>query len=391
MGGRLPKLPRATTDPPSASELALRLENVRSLMDQQNLDCYVAFDPVNIYYLTNFANFVHERPFILTVAREGTPRMLVPHLELSHVRARARCPLEYITYDEFPAPPGGNWYDAYPTVLPHGAKTGIEQTMPIGIASRTPGHVVVDVIDEVRLVKTAYEIGRMIHACSIVDLGHEMLLDLCRPGVLEGTIFSTVNAAMMKQILSDIPFANFIVTNSKAAVWPPSISHDPHRIPRLSDPMESGGPHVSIVTAQVDGYGVELERTFFLGEIPDNAREPFEVMFAARAKAFEMLRPGQDMAAIDQAVRQLISDAGYGDCIIHRTGHGLGITGHEAPFIALGERRALRPGMVVSIEPGIYRAGLGGFRHSDTVLVTDDGYANLTHAPETLDELVLGI
>ncbi len=381
--------PSAITGSPPASELATRLDAVRTLMDDQSLDCYVSFDPVNIYYLTNFANYVHERPFILVIAKNGTPRMLAPRLELSHVESRVRCPLEYITYDEFPAPPGGNWYDVYPSLLPQRARIGIEGAMPVGMASRTPGHVVTDIIDEARIIKSEYEVGRTVHACGIVDMGHAMLLDLCRPGVPEGTIFSVVNAAMMKQILTDIPAANFIVTKSMAAVWPPSFSHDPHRIPSLADPMERGGPHVSIVTAQVDGYGVELERTFFLDEIPEDSREPFDVMFQARAKAFEMLRPGQDMAAIDAAVRGVITEAGYGDCILHRTGHGLGITGHEAPFIAIGEERELMPGMVVSIEPGIYREGLGGFRHSDTVLITDDGYLNLTHAPEELKELLV--
>ena len=377
------------TDPPPASEMASRLNAVRTSMDEQNLDCYVSFDPVNIYYLTNFANYVHERPFILLLGKQGTPQMLAPRLELSHVESRARCPLEYVTYDEFPALPGGNWYDVYPSLLPQRARIGIEAAMPVGIASRTPGHVVIDIIDEVRIIKSDYEIGRIAHACGIVDMGHAMLLRLCRPGVLEGTIFSTVNGAMMKQILTDIPNANFTVTKSMAAVWPPAISHDPHRIPSLADPMERGGPHVSIVTAQVDGYGVELERTFFLDEIPDDSREPFDVMFQARARAFEMLRPGQDMAAIDAAVRQVIAESGYEACILHRTGHGLGITGHEAPFIAIGEERELKRGMVVSIEPGIYREGLGGFRHSDTVLVTDDGHLNLTHAPDELEELLV--
>jgi Xaa-Pro dipeptidase len=155
--------------------------------------------------------------------------------------------------------------------------------------------------------------------------------------------------------------------------------------------MEHGGPHVSIVSAQVDGYGVELERTFFLAKVPDSARERFAVMFEARAKAFEMLRPGQHMGEIDAAVRRVISDAGYGDWILHRTGHSFGITGHEGPFLAVGEKRSLEPGMLVSVEPGIYREGNGGYRHSDTVLITDDGYLNLTHAPDQLGDLVLQV
>ena len=88
-------------------------------------------------------------------------------------------------------------------------------------------------------------------------------------------------------------------------------------------------------------------------------------------------------------MRDVITDAGYGDNIIHRTGHGMGITGHEAPYVALGDDRQLVPGMIISIEPGIYIEGVGGFRHSDTVLITDTGNVKLTEAPETLDELTI--
>ncbi len=292
----------------------------------------------------------------------------------------------------FPAPEGNNWHDVYRSLFSKSARIGIEQAMPVGIANRTPGTVIVtDVVDEARIVKTEYEIGRTVHACSVVDMGHETALDLCKPGVLEGEIFSAVNTVMTQKIFTDIPDANFIVTKTLGAVWPPTISHDPHRIPKLWQPMERGGPHVSIVSAQVDGYGVELERTFFLGEVPEYAREAFDVMFAARATALDLLKPGQHLGEIDEAARRVIATAGYEHGIIHRTGHGLGITGHEAPFLAIGETRVLAPQMLISVEPGIYDEAKGGYRHSDTILITEDGYVNLTHAPESLDDLVLPV
>ena len=153
--------------------------------------------------------------------------------------------------------------------------------------------------------------------------------------------------------------------------------------------MENGGPHVSIVTAQVDGYGVELERTFFLGYVPEWAAAPFAAMLEARATAYAMARPGAILEEIDRSVRAVIARHGYGDCILHRTGHGFGITGHEGPYVALGDERALQEGMLISIEPGIYVAGRGGFRHSDTVLITADGCVSLTQAPQTLEALTI--
>jgi Xaa-Pro dipeptidase len=383
-------LPAPITEAPSKEELASRLAKIQGLMQEQELDTYVSFDPVNIYYLTHFANNVHERPFLLVIPKQGTPTMVAPLLETSHVKTRALCDLDYATYYEFPAPEGENWYDVYRDLIDSGARVGVEPAMPAGILERTPGKTAVtDIIDEVRIVKSEYEIGRNVHACQVVELGHEKLLETCRPGVIEGVIYAAASQAMMARILSDIPHANIIVTRAMGAVWPPSLSHDPHLVPTFLTAMEEGGPHVTIAFAQVDGYGVELERSFFLGAVPEQAKAPFEAMLQARARAYQLARPGAVLSEIDTAVRQVIVDRGYGDRILHRTGHGFGITGHEAPYVAEGYDRELEAGMLISIEPGIYIPGQGGFRHSDTVLVTDDGCVSLTRAPETLEELTI--
>jgi Xaa-Pro dipeptidase len=386
------RIPGPITAPPSKEELASRLDRVRRLMAKHKLDCYVSFNPVNIYYLTNFANYVHERPFILLIPREGPLTMLAPLLETEHVRTRARCDLEIDSYFEFPAPEGRNWYDHYQRHFEEDVRLGIEPMLPVEIADRTPGtKIVADIIQEVRLVKSEYEIGRNVHACEVINLGHEKLFELCRPGVTEGFLHGEVSKVVMGKILHDIPAFNVMVTRALVIVSPPSMSHDPHKFPTVETKMEAGGPHVSIVGAQVDGYAVELERTFFLGSVPDKARAPFGTMMRARALAYEMSKPGAVFGEVDRAVRQVITDAGYGDRMLHRTGHGLGITGHEAPFLAEGDDRRMVPGMMVSIEPGIYIPGLGGFRHSDSVLVTEDGCVSLTKAPAQLEELTLPV
>ena len=93
------------------------------------------------------------------------------------------------------------------------------------------------------------------------------------------------------------------------------------------------------------------------------------------------------MGAIDKEVNDYFKKAGFEENLLHRTGYGMGITGHEGPFLAEGYDRELETGMMVSVEPGIYFPGLGGFRHSDTVLITDDGYVKLTDAPDSLEGL----
>jgi Xaa-Pro dipeptidase len=250
---------------------------------------------------------------------------------------------------------------------------------------------VTDIIDDVRLVKTDYEIGRTIHACAVINEGHRKLLEITKPGATEIVIYGEVVRLMMGKTLMEIPEANLIVSKFVGAVWPPSISHDPHIVPTPFMAMVEGGPHVSIVSAQVNGYGVEVERCFFLGKVPEHARKPFEVMMEARALAYNMAKPGTVLEEIDRKVRQVLIRAGYEKHILHRTGHGLGITGHEAPYVALGDRRELLPGMLISIEPGIYIPGKGGYRHSDTVLVTEKGNLRLTDAPDSLADMTIAV
>jgi Xaa-Pro dipeptidase len=385
-------IPKAIKSPPSQEELTNRLEKVRNLMVQQNLDYYISFDPINIYYLTNFANFVHERPFILIIPRKGTMKFLVPLLEKTHVESRAKCELDLVHYFEFPAPQGENWFDRYHELIGKDARVGVESAMTLRIYDQTPGNKIkTDIIDEVRLIKTDYEIGRNVHACRVINAGHKRLLNIIRPGMMLFELYNQVSGYLMAKVVADIKNLNPIVSRVMAAALPPSLSYDPHNFTDVFLKMEEGGPHVSGVGGQVDGYGVEIERSFFLGSVPDKAKDPFDAMMEARSLAYKLTKPGASFNDVDIAVRKVLKDRGYADKLLHRTGHGLGITGHEGPYIAEGYNRKMESGMILSIEPGIYIRGLGGFRHSDTVLITDNGNVSLTKAPETLEDLTMEV
>ncbi len=378
------------TAAPDAAELANRLARVREKMAEENLDYYVAFDPVNVFYLTNFYNYVHERPFILVIGKEDTPRFVVPKLEIPHVQSRIKCELELVEYFEYPAPAGENWYDYYAPLFREDATVGVEPAMTLEIYNKTPGKkTVTDIIDEVRFIKSEFEIGRYVHACDVLKTGFKKLVEIIKPGSMLFELYGAVSQEMMARAVLEIPEVNPLITRVVAMAQPPSISHDPHNFTNLFQQMEEGGPHVTIIAGQVDGCGVELERTFFLGAVPDAAKKPFEVMMEARALAYDQLKPGANMSEIDKLVNDLFKNAGYKENLLHRTGHGMGITGHEGPFLAEGYDRELEAGMMISVEPGIYFPGLGGFRHSDTVLITPDGYANLTEAPDSLEALTI--
>jgi Xaa-Pro aminopeptidase len=122
-----------------------------------------------------------------------------------------------------------------------------------------------------------------------------------------------------------------------------------------------------------DGYGSDTSRTIHVGEATDEEREVFEIVRQAQQAGFEAVRPGVACQEIDRAARKVIADAGHGEEFIHRTGHGIGITTHEPPYMVEGEQHQLEPGMCFSIEPGIYVAGRFGVRIEDIVAVTEDG------------------
>jgi len=378
------------TTSPARDELNHRLTNIRGMMVAKGLDYYVAAHTDNVYYLTNFAYMPFERPFFLIIPTEGRPCLVVPLLEVSHAEQRVLIDLDYHTYYEYPASPGKTFTDTLGKVIGDDKKVGIESSLSIALQKEIPGNKeVCDLIDEARLIKTDYEIGRIAYACKVTNIGMKKALSLAQPGPHIATIYSESTKEMMVTMLFEIPDVNLLMCKFVAAVWPKALSAQPHSVPGLFDELEEGGPNVAIITAQTNGYSAELERTFFMGDVPDEAKKVFDVTMEARAKAFELIKPGVRAEDVDREVLSIIEDAGFGKHILHRTGHGFGITGHEPPWVALGSEHVLAKNMVISIEPGIYIESVGGFRHSDTVLVTDNGCVSLTEYPDSLDELTL--
>ncbi|VWD55585.1 M24 family metallopeptidase [Burkholderia contaminans] len=381
-----------TFAPPSEAELKGRLDRVRARMAEAGLDRYVAFSPDNIYYLTNFANIVHERPFVLVISRSGPPQFVVPQLEQPHVRTRSIGELELIPYFEFPAPAGREWSDRFKALFGAGERVGVESVCPLQVYAQTPGErVCIDIIDDVRMIKSDYEIGRHVYACGIATDAHNLLLSEARPGLGMAEMSSRIRGFIMQRLLADDPTLNPLATRIVAVFQPGSVSHDPHNFSNIDMRMEEGGPHVSIVNAVMNGYGAEVERTFFLGHVPDAARRAFDVMSEGRRLAFDAAMPGALLSDVDRKVNDYFRRAGMGDRMLHRTGHGMGVTAHEAPFFAEGYDRPIEKGMCLTIEPGIYIEGVGGFRHSDTVLIGDEGPVQLTGGPLELDALTFPV
>jgi Xaa-Pro aminopeptidase len=129
-----------------------------------------------------------------------------------------------------------------------------------------------------------------------------------------------------------------------------------------------------------DGYFSDTTRDFLVGAGPDGYEEAFEALLTAQKAACAAVRPGVTAESIDAAARDVITEAGYGDFFIHRTGHGIGLEVHEHPYIVEGNDTLLEPGMTFSIEPGIYLPGRFGMRIEDIVVVTEDGVERLNQS-----------
>ena len=154
--------------------------------------------------------------------------------------------------------------------------------------------------------------------------------------------------------------------------------------------FQKGDVLVTGASAPMWGYNSELERTMIVGRPSDEQRRMFEHMKAAQEAAFGELRPGARCADVDRAVRSYYEENNLMQYWKHHSGHAIGLRYHEGPFLDVGDETELQPGMVFTVEPGLYAPDLGGFRHSDTVLITEDGMEMLTYYPRDLDALIVG-
>lgn len=343
-----------------------------------------------IYYLTGATCEPLERPVFLFVDAEWPDyRLLVPMLERTHLeKAWGVKPSGIHTYREFPAPAGEGWADRILPLL-DGCFL-FERGAPFEIADlfvRSRGQAA-DVLGPIRMVKSAWEIERIRCAAKYADW---VLTKMLRASYFGATVAEPFSAAsgVQRKMLREVPDLDPLATKVVCAPWPAPLSAEPHSVPPARMRLERG-PHVALALTRVNGYAAECERTFFTAPPTPEEKGRFELMQAARALAMRLARPGASCHEIDAAVNRFLAEKGWVPALrLHRTGHGFGLGNHEPPWIAEGSTDVLAENTVISIEPGLYQAGAGGYRHSDTFLVTKEGVQPLTHAPDSLAELTL--
>jgi Xaa-Pro dipeptidase len=209
-------------------------------------------------------------------------------------------------------------------------------------------------------------------------------------GALASTMHQVREGMTERQVAASLTIELFRA-GGEALAFPPTVLAGPNAAtPHAASGERQIEPGETIVVdcgVIVGGYAADITRTFVIGELEPDMAWIYEVVLMANAAAQAAVRPGVPAELVDQTARAVIEEAGYGEYFTHRTGHGLGLETHEPPFIVSGNREPLEPGMVFTIEPGIYLPGRGGVRIEDDIVVTDVGAEALTTYPRKLRSL----
>jgi len=388
----------------TASEFGARREALAAKLETRGLAGCVLFETHYVTYYTGFSFIPTERPIAFVLVRDGRGGMLVPRLEVEHAEANAAV-AEVAHYDEYPGErhpmealvellgtlgidgPIGADHDGYPWVFGYrgpslGTLTG---AVPAPIA---------DLVEDQMAVKSDAELALLRESCKWGNLAHTLLQRYTRPGVSETeaeTRASTEATYAMLDAIGPIYRAQSPWFSGAVAGYRGQIGRNaaiPHALPN-NIVFQAGDILVTGATAPVWGYHSELERTMVIGPPSDEQKRLFDHMVALQDLAIESIKPGITCAEVDRRVRAYYEEHGLWENWRHHVGHTIGLRYHEGPFLDRGDETEILPGMVFTVEPGLYAAGLGGFRHSDTVAVTEDGVEWLTYYPRDLESLTL--
>ncbi|SEL68878.1 Xaa-Pro aminopeptidase [Blastococcus sp. DSM 46786] len=365
-----------------------RLHAARAVAGELGVDLLVLTPGADLRYLCGYAAHAMERLTALAVPRRGEPFLVVPRLEAPMVDAApaGALGLEVLAWDEtddaFAVLAGAavGRLGAAPGRVAVGSRTWAEHAL--GVQRALPDAVLElasPVVDQLRMVKTPAEVEELALAGAAIDRVHARMGEWLTVGRTEAEVGADVAAAILAE-------GHVAVDFTIVGSGPNGAS--PHH--ELSDRVVEAGDLVvvDIGGETATGYRSDCTRTYVVGGSPDaEMAEWYAVLHAAQQAATAAVRPGVPAEEIDATARTVIADAGWGGYFIHRTGHGIGLDTHEAPYIVAGNRLPLEPGMAFSVEPGIYLPGRHGARIEDIVVCTDDGVRVLNNGPRGLVEL----
>ncbi|MBO1512412.1 M24 family metallopeptidase [Metabacillus bambusae] len=230
-------------------------------------------------------------------------------------------------------------------------------------------------VEKLRLIKSPVEIKILKEATEIADAAYKHILTYVKPGLKEIEVANELEFFMRKNGAVSSSFDIIVASGYRSAL--------PHGV--ASDKEIEKGDFVTLdFGAYYKGYCSDITRTFAVGEPSDELKKIYSTVLEAQLRGMNGIKPGMTGKEADALTRDYISEQGYGEYFGHSTGHGLGMEVHEGPALSLRSDIVLEPGMVVTVEPGIYVAGLGGVRIEDDTVVTRTGNESLSHSPKDL-------
>lgn len=359
-----------------------RCQKLRSYMEIQNIDLLMITSPINIYYFTGFFSDPHERFMALFFSKEGEAILFVPSLDEEAARQHADIstiipitdtdnPYEFVSKQwNTPVAALGiekkimNVYQAerVKECFPQAQFADIEEFIMNLRLKKDP--------EDILIVKRAIEIAEKVIAHGVSKAA---------AGVTELEITAELEY-QMKVLGADRPsFSTIVLTGKRSAL--------PHGRPE-NQKIQSGDLLLFDLGVFVDGFCSDMTRTFLVGEGTEEQKKIYDTVRIANEKAIEAVKAGEPIGVVDRAARDYIESKGFGKYFTHRVGHGLGLEIHEAPSIHSLNQTRMEPGMLFTIEPGIYITDIGGVRIEDDVYIRPDGQVEvLTSYPKELIQL----
>ncbi|MFC6016564.1 M24 family metallopeptidase [Plantactinospora solaniradicis] len=350
-----------------------RLEAAQRATAEAGLDALLIPPGSDLRYLTGYHAHALERLTCLVLPAEGEPTLLVPTLERPAAEA-SPAPRTGVRIVDHP-----DGVDPYPLVVQAlggpvravglGDRMWAEQVLALrAVLPQATQRLAGEVLRSLRMRKSPSEVAALRAAGAAIDAVHGRMADWLRPGRTEAQVAEDISAAIREAGHATADFA--IVASGPNAASPHHGTSD--RVIGVGEPVV-----VDIGGTMPSGYCSDSTRCYVVGTPPPDFVDYYQVLHEAQRAAVGAVRPGVSAEAVDSVAREIIADAGYGAAFLHRTGHGIGLDGHEDPYLVAGNELPLEPGMAFSIEPGIYLAGRHGARIEDIVVCTPDGVERL--------------
>jgi Xaa-Pro dipeptidase len=359
-------------------------EPVKVILERTGLDAIVLVPGANFRRVVGADFHQMERPLHVIYPAKGQAVAVVPNLELSSFGATGFSGAVFDWRDET------GYMDAFREAakalpqLRRGARIGVEgQRMRVfdlyALQQVLPGVTFIDAhadISSIRLIKTAEEIANLREAIRISEEALELTLGEVKTGMTEVEVQGILLRNLFACGADGLSFDPIVAAGDNAA-RPHAHARPDYKI-RPGDALlfDFGGRH--------NGFSADITRTVFVAQVSDYDRAMYETVLAANEKGRAVAKPGVTASDVDDAVQRVLEQSQFANFRRHKTGHGLGLDVHEAPQIMRGNMQALEPGMVFTVEPGLYRLGESGVRIEDDVVTTKNGVDSLTQFPRHL-------